>query len=389
MKHRSIGLLAAGHLFTDINQGAIPALLPLFISEHGLSYAAAAGIVFAASITSSIMQPLLGYYADCTERNWLMPVGVLVAGLGVALAGILPSYPLILASVALSGLGVAAFHPYAASLANSMSENKKAMGMSYFAVGGNAGFALGPILATAVLFFWGLKGTLALITLPAIMAVILFREFKGKTCQATVNKHTRNTAGYLQDQWFPFLRLTGAVTFRSVMFYGLNTFLPLYWINVLHQSKEVGSSALSLLFASGVAGTLIGGKLADKYGFRFVVISGFSLLIPVLYIFNFVTNPYLAAALLIPMGLSLFAPFSPMIVLGQKYLPNRVGLASGITLGLAVSIGGLAAPALGWAADIYGLKWALFVLAFLPVLATLLSLSLPSDKISKDCPSCN
>lgn len=130
MKFRKVGLLSLGHLFTDINQGAIPALLPFFIIEYHLSYAAAASVVFAANIASSLIQPLFGILTDRMSRPWLMPVGILLAGAGIGFSGWTDSYSLILVMVAISGIGVAAFHPEAAKMANRLSQHSQATGLS-------------------------------------------------------------------------------------------------------------------------------------------------------------------------------------------------------------------------------------------------------------------
>ena len=174
--------------------------------------------------------------------------------------------------------------------------------------------------------------------------------------------------------------LSATVLFRSVIAYGLNTFLPLFWINVLHQSKAAGASALTVLFASGVAGNLLGGRMADRFGYRVAVLVEFALL-TVFFPFLVLTDSAAwAMLLLVPIGLTLFAPVAPMVVLGQTYLPNRVGLASGVTLGLALSFGGMVTPLLGWIADNHGLKTAVSVVAFLPVVCVLLALTLPEPK---------
>lgn len=146
---------------------------------------------------------------------------------------------------------------------------------------------------------------------------------------------------------------------------------------MLLQSHTAGSSALTVLFSIGVIGTFFGGRWADRYGYLKVIRTGYLLLIPVLLLFVSTEEPTLAMALLIPIGLSLFAPYSPTVVLGQKYLPRRMGFASGITLGLAVSVGGIAAPGLGWLADQYGLAFSFTILTVLPVIAALASYSLP------------
>lgn len=381
MRYRSIMLLSAGHLFTDINQGAIPALLPFFIAEYHLSYAAAASIVFAANIASSVVQPVFGFYSDRMAKVWLMPVGILIAGLGFAVTGVAGSLPLILAAVAISGCGVAAFHPDAARLANRLAENKKALAMSIFAVGGNAGFALGPLLATGAMLTWGLQGTLIFAVSPLIVAAFLYFQFRDMSLPQPLKAAVGELAAdQPKDQWPAFLRLSGVVVSRSVLFFGFNTFIPIYWINVLHQSSVAGGSALSLLFSLGIFSTLLGGRLADRFGYRNTIMAGFGLLLPLIAIFTHIHDTFWATAMLIPISLGLFGIYGPLMASGQSFLPNRVGFASGVTIGLAVTIGGVAAPILGWLADMYGIQTALQCLIVIPVFAMAMTATLPADK---------
>ncbi|NPV92689.1 MAG: MFS transporter [Firmicutes bacterium] len=385
MKHRYVWLLSAGHMFTDLNQGALPAILPFLILESNMNYGAAAGLVFAANFASSIVQPLFGHFADKISKPWLMPVGVLMAGLGLAAVGFLSNYWFLFAAVTISGIGIAAFHPEAARMANRVSGEKKGTGISIFSVGGNAGFALGPVISTTALLLCGLKGTLVLIVPAAVMAAALALQAKKLQEFQVLTKSQGNTDSSVNtaDEWGPFSRLTVVVFCRSAIFYGLNTFLPLYWINVFQQSKAVSGTALTILFTVGAIGTLFGGRIADRFGYIKVIRVGFALLLPLLLFFTKIDNVALATLLLIPIGLSLFAPFSPMIVLGQKYLPNRIGLASGVTLGLAVSVGGITTPILGWFADHYGLLQAMNLITYVPVLAIIMALTLtiPGGKV--------
>ena len=156
---RGIGVLACGHACVDMAQGAVPALLPFLIHHRGYSYAAAAALVLAMTITSSLIQPVFGHYADRRSLPWLLPGGVLVAGIGISLSGLMSSYPLTFAAVALAGVGVGAYHPEAARYANYVSGSRRASGMSLFSVGGNLGFALGPVLVTPIVLLFGLSGT--------------------------------------------------------------------------------------------------------------------------------------------------------------------------------------------------------------------------------------
>jgi len=381
VKYRFVSLLSLGHLVTDMTQSVIPVLLPSLIAEHHLTYAAAAGIVFAMTVVSSLVQPLFGHFADRISRPWFLPVGVLLSGLGIAVTGVVPSYRLILLAVAVSGLGVAAYHPEGGRLVNYVAGEKKATAMSIFGVGGQIGFAIGPLITTAILLSLNLKGTL-LLALPSILIGIFltFRISQFSAYVKAATKRSDSTQEIVQDEWGPFLRLSGVVFCRSIIFYGLNTFLPLYWINVLHQSKAAGGTTLTILFTAGVIGNLLGGRLSDHFGYRGVVWGGFSVVMILLPVFVSTNNVLLATLLLVAIGLIHYATYSPIVVMGQRYLPNHVGLASGVTFGLAVTIGGVTAPLLGLIADHHGIRTALWVVAFLPILATGLSLTLPHPK---------
>ena len=382
MNYRIVSLLSLGHLVTDINQGAVPVLLPFLIAAHDLSFTAAAGIVFAVNVSSTIVQPLFGHAADRFSKPWLMPLGLILAGLGLALTGIAPSYLLIILASIACGIGIAAYHPEGARLVNFVAGEKKATAMSIFGVGGTAGFAIGPLFMTAVLLNMGLRGTLILIVPVTVMAIVLFyhlSEFSSadrlKTQTATVE-----TAETLEDQWAPFARLTIVIIGRSIIFYGLNTFIPLYWIYVLHQSKAAGGTALTIWAGSAVIGNLIGGRLADRLGHRKIILSALCILIPLLPALIWTSTVFWATLLLVPIGAALAASYSPAVITGQRYLPNHIGFSSGITLGVAVAIGGIAAPVLGKIADIHGIWWSLAAIAFLPVLSAGMALTLTQPK---------
>ena len=382
MHGRIVTLLSLGHMVTDINQGVVPALLPFFIATHSLSYTAAAGIVLASTISSTVIQPLFGHFADRMSKPWLLPFGLMLAGGGMALTGIAPGYWWIVAAALVSGIGVAAYHPEAARLVNRAAGPKKAMAMSIFGVGGTLGFAIGPLLGTAVLLNLGLAGTLVLLAPVSLLAVAVATYlpwFAGLESRARASDAARKGPP-LQDMWGPFGRLTTVVIGRSILFYALNTFIPLYWINVLNQSKVAGGTALTVFAAAGVIGNLIGGKLADRFGYRRVMRLSFILMIPFMPLLVYTTVPIAAMLVLVPIGFAMSAAYSPIIVTGQRYLPNRVGFSAGITIGVAVAIGGVATPVLGRVADLHGIWMALAVLTVLPVFNLLMSYTLPKPK---------
>ncbi len=380
MKKQPMALLVLAHAAADTSQGAIPAMLPFFIAEHHISYAAAASFVFAVNLVSTLSQPLFGHIVDRQSRPWLIPLSMLVVGLGVSLLGVAPSYRLGLAGLMAAGLAVAVFHPEGARLMNFLAGESKATAMSLFGIGGQLGFAVGPLVATGAMLLWGLKGTVCLFIPAAVVAVLLMMklpklsegyERKGKVEQ----KHGPGGGG--DDAWFAFSCLSVGLLVRSVIFYGFSTFLPLFWIFVLHQSKAAGGAAVSVLFASAIAGNFLGGRIAERVGYLKISIGSFAILTVISPLLLFAGGPVQTMLLLVPIGALMAAPFGPLVALGQGYLPNRVGLASGITLGLAFSFGGLTTPLLGWIADHYGLRMTIGLVSFLPIVCLATVLMLP------------
>ncbi|MDQ6842335.1 MAG: MFS transporter, partial [Actinomycetota bacterium] len=231
---RAMAALSLGHLFTDVSQGSVPALLPFLIARDHINYAAAAALILAATIASSVIQPLFGHLSDRLSLPWLMPLGPALGGLGIALVGVMPSYPLIFAAVVLSGIGVAAFHPEGSRFANYVSGARRASGMSLFSVGGNLGYAVGPILMTPLVLAFGLHGTVFILIPTGAAALLLTRELPRLR-----GFRTDIVAGRVQppDQpaaWRAFSLLATVIALRSFVYFGLVTFIPLYYVRVLH-----------------------------------------------------------------------------------------------------------------------------------------------------------
>jgi len=378
--------LSAGHLFTDIAQGSIPALLPFLIAQDHLNYAAASALVLAATVSSSIIQPAFGHISDRHSLPWLMPLGPALGGLGVALAGLAPTYPLTFAAVVLSGIGVAAFHPEGSRFANYVSGARRASGMSLFSVGGNVGFALGPVLVTPLLVLFGLHGTVFVLVPTLLMAVVLIHELPRLKRFRTDVVGGRVQRGDEPEAWGPFALLASVIALRSFVYFGLVTFIPLYYVGVLHTSKAAGNAALSAMLLGGAAGTLVGGPLADRFGRRTVLIGSLSLLPPLVVGF-LLSGPVLAVVFATLAGAATIATFAVTIVMGQEYLPGRLGVAAGVTIGLSIGLGGVGAPLLGVLGDAHGLAAVFETIAVLPVLALGLTLALPTRAPSPSRPA--
>jgi FSR family fosmidomycin resistance protein-like MFS transporter len=354
----------------DVYQGAVAALVPFFVSERSYTYAAASGIVLAASLLSSVMQPLFGALTDRRAMPWLLPVSTLVGGAGVALAGVGGSYAVTLVAVAASGVGVAAYHPEAARVARRASRGSHTA-MGWFSLGGNLGFATAPLLVSAVVATGGLRAS-PLLVVPALAgAALCLAALRGIGASAAASAAARGDQDPGVDDWRSFGKLSGAVVCRSIVFVGLSAFVSLYVQQRVGGGQGAGTAALFVLYIGGAVGTVAGGRLATRYG-RIPVVQ-WSYALTVLAVAGVVLVPgppvYVFIALT---SAGLYVPFSLHITLGQDYLPTRVGTAAGVTLGLTVSIGGLASPLIGALADAASLQAALAPLIALPAVGWLL-----------------
>jgi|SRR5579872_546979 len=381
---RSIAVLSIGHFCNDINQGMVPALLPFLLIHKGLNYEGLAALVFAFNLSSAVVQPLFGHFADRRPMAWLMPAGVFTAGLGVALSGLAPNYATMFALLLLSGIGVAAFHPEGSRLANLVSGGKRASGMSLFVVGGNLGFALGPIVVTALLAHFGLIGTLPTIVAGIFAAVMLAVELpKMARFRVAHAKRVASVDTPQADAWWPFVRLTVFLTVRAFAVFGMTTFVPLYEMKVHGLTATAAGTMLSVLLAGSAAGTLASGWLADRFGRRAVLTTAMAVVVVLLPFFMAATNMVTAGLLAVLIGAALYGSMTAAVVLGQEYLPSRIATASGMTLGLTISLGGLGVPVLGAIGDVYGLTAVMTTIVGLVFVAGLLTVTLPAPHAAR------
>ncbi|MEU5950896.1 MFS transporter [Streptomyces sp. NPDC047525] len=376
-RNTPITLLSAGHACVDVYQGAVASLVPFFVAERAYSYAAVSGIVLAASLLSSVAQPVFGVLTDRWAMPWLLPVSTLLGGVGIALSGVSGSYALTLVFVAVSGVGVAAYHPESARVARLASRGSH-RGMGWFSLGGNIGFAVAPLMVAAVVATGGLRLT-PLLVLPALVgAVLCLPVLRAMERQKAAGTGTEVPAG--DDDKASFVKLSLAVVCRSIVFIGLSTFLSLYAKERMGGSTVAGTAALFVLYLGGAVGSVLGGALADRWDR--VTVARWSYLLSVGWVAGVVFVPGPAFYLFVALtSAGLYVPFSLQVTLGQDYLPSRIGTASGITLGLTVSIGGLASPLIGSIADATSLKTALAPLVLMPALSWLLFRTLPEPTV--------
>jgi FSR family fosmidomycin resistance protein-like MFS transporter len=291
----------------------------------------------------------------------------------VAGAAVSPAYPLVLLLVLAGGVGVAAFHPEGAKFAFYASGRKRASGMAYFNTGGNAGYALGAF-ATGQLVVWlGLVGGLV------AMVPVLLASF-GLARLVPLLSQLEPELGGAEDQRSDdrgAMTLLGIViALRSVSWFTLLAFVPL-WIVSLGHSKAEGNRLLFVMLLAGAAGTLLLGPVADRIGLRPTLVVTQALITPLVLVFVYVGGIPGAIALML-VGVCVVGTFGVTMVLSQLYLPRHVGMASGLAIGLAMGIGGVAAVVLGAVADAIDLKTALTISAVAPALGVIVCLRLPA-----------
>jgi FSR family fosmidomycin resistance protein-like MFS transporter len=366
-------LLSTGHAATDFAGGVLPALLPFLHEKFDLSYTLSAVLILASAISSSVIQPLFGLWSDRRGALWLLPTGVALAGVGMALAADAPSYWLIVVLVCVSGIGTAAYHPEGSKFAAYVSGERKATGMAYFSIGGNLGYALGPVAATAVAAWFGLRGEL-LVVLPCLAVaaalVVLLPYLRGFAPEAHA---ARREAG--ENRLGAMGVLVSMIAFRSLAWFGLITFVPLWDVAQGHSKSYGGRELAVMLFAGGV-GTLALGPIADRVGSRTVLIATQALVGP-LVLANIWAGGVAGTVALALTAACVVGTFGVTMVMSQEYLPRNIGMASGLTIGLSIGLGGVAAVILGAIADNVSLCTALYVVAAAPVAGLLLASGLP------------
>jgi FSR family fosmidomycin resistance protein-like MFS transporter len=367
--------LSSGHFAVDFASGSVPALIPFLASRFDLSYALSALLLLAATISSSLVQPLFGLWSDRRGALWLIPGGILLAAVGVGGAAVSPAYPLVVVLVFAGGLGVAAFHPEGAKFAAYASGRKRASGMSYFNIGGNTGYALGAFVTGELVVWLGLVGGLLAMAPVLAASVALVRLLPGLAGLAR-ERASVTDAAHGEDRRRAMTLLGAVIALRSVTWFTLLAFVPL-WIVSKGHSKADGGRVLFLMLLAGALGTLLLGPVADRFGLRRTLVVTQAALAPLVLVFVFVGGvPGLVALMLV--GVCVVGTFGVTMVLSQLYLPRHVGMASGLSVGLAMGVGGVAAVVLGAVADTIDLQTALVISAAAPVVGVFFCLRLPS-----------
>ena len=359
--------------------------MPYFIAHYGLSYQEAATLIFANVIVASVLQPAFGYFSDRVSKPWFIPLGTLMAGGTIVWIAFSTTYWSLFLAAMVCGVASSIFHPEGALMVNRVAGKEMGKAMGTFSVGGNLGFAIGPAAAGLCAYVLDIHWLLIFgIVNVLLAAIILYKMPAALQVAARQQKEEEKQKVIRTNRWGAFSKLAVCITGRSIAFELCNTFIPLYWIHVLGSDGNSGANALTVLFTIGAILTYSGGLLADRLSMRQVIHMAFVVMVPAMYFLFQTTNLYWGWILLLPVAVSIFMPYSPMVVLGQTYLAKNVGFASGVTLGLSTTLGGVIAPIVGWAADQWGLTTALQILWVTAMVSAVVSFTLPNPEMATE-----
>jgi FSR family fosmidomycin resistance protein-like MFS transporter len=368
-------ILSLGHLATDIYQGALPTILPFLKENLSLSYTMTGVILMAANFTSSLIQPLLGFISDKQEKAILLPVGCLCAGIGFSLLSLPSSYAFILVLVIIGGFGVASYHPEGYKTAHFFTGEKRVTGMAIFSVGGNFGFALGPIISIYIITYMGFS-SLPVMIVPSLIftAIILFFWRDISLAEIRTGKAEGNDVSYERPKgiYTSLLIIIAVVIMRSWTQMGLMTYIPFYYINYLKGDPLYAGKLVFVFLLGGVFGTLGGAPLADKWGHKlYLTLSMFltTLVLPLIFIIKGDMLFFILGLL----GMISISSFSVTIVMAQQLLPKNLGIASGLMVGFGIGAGGLCVTLLGLIADHFSVPVALKSIMIIPFIGFMLS----------------
>jgi FSR family fosmidomycin resistance protein-like MFS transporter len=377
VRNRALSTLMFGHFSNDLFAGVLPILFPAFKDEFHVSNAQLGFVTLAYAGMASLCQPLFGHLADRRDRRWYVPVALLWSGIFVSLYGFAGRFNLLIAVAALAGLGSGAFHPLGATnAAKVVSERTKNTALSLYTVAGTIGWAIGPLIAVALLAIFGLKGTGVFFAWGVIAASLLYWQLASvQLARKSIPTSPAAATSTVTANYSVLVRVVLVVMLRSWVFLSLIQYVPT-WFNELGYSKAFYGALTTMMILGGAVGTLIGGSLADRIGGRVILIGSLSLSVPALMLFAGFPG-YISLLTGALFGLLSDSSLSVTLVAAQRLWPGRTGIASGMILGLGFVTGGIGVPVSGRLADSIGFQQAFMVISLLGIVAALVATTIP------------
>lgn len=379
--------ISFSHLLNDTIQSLIPSIYPLVKESLTLSFLQLGLITLSFQLTSSILQPVVGFYTDRYPRPYSLVFGMSVSLLGLLALAWASSFAMVLLAVALVGMGSAVFHPEASRVAYLASGGKRGFAQSFFQVGGNAGSAIGPLLAALIVVPYG-QSNIVWFSVAAMAAILVlyqvgnwYKERRASVVAKKPSVHLDNSLTLTSSQLTLSLGILLLLIFSKYFYMAsMTSFFTFYLIHKFQLSVQAAQFHLFIFLFAIAAGTLIGGPVGDRFGRKFVIwisilgAAPFTLLLP--YV-----NLFWTTVCSVCIGIILASAFSAILVYAQELLPNKVGMISGLFFGFAFGMAGVASALLGWLADKSSLTYVYQVCSYLPLIG-LATAFLPQQKKS-------
>ena len=385
-KYGKIGVLSLAHMLNDLYSNYLPQLLPFLVAINtDFTATRAAILVSSFTITSSLVQPLFGFFLDYQGKRWLVHFGTLWMAVLLSLTGLVHNYILLVTLAALAGLGTAAFHPQASTMVNILSGDLKAVLLSIFVAFGNFGFALGPLLLVPLFQTYGLHATIVTV-IPGIIVAILLLFFAPKDNILVGRKASLSEVMFsLKAASRELTSIIGVIAIRSLAYTSMLTLLPLYFKSE-NMSNIAASHLVTIMLAAGAIGGITGGFISDYYGRKLLIVGSLVIATPLFFGFLF-TKGIISTVFLALAGAALLSSFSVTVIAAQEAIPNNKALAAGLTMGFAGGLGGFIAIYIGRIADVWGISTALTIVFLLPLISGLIALFMknhPAARITRE-----
>ena len=367
--------ISFSHMLNDTMQSLIPSTYPLLKKSLHLDFSQLGMVTFCFQLTASLLQPFVGLYTDRKPKPYSLAAGMCFSGTGLALLSRADSFPLVLISVALVGIGSSIFHPEASRLAYLASGGRRGMAQSIFQLGGNAGAALGPLLAAQIIAPFG-QSRIIWFCLAALLAIIVLirtgawyqRNLALRTTPSRSPAAPAHTLPVSRSRVIAALLILLVLIFSKYFYMAsMSSYYTFFLIDKFHVSVQTSQMLLFLFLFAVASGTLIGGPVGDRIGRKYVIwvsilgVAPFTLLLPY-------ANLFWTGVLSVVIGLVLSSAFSAILVYAQELVPGKVGLIAGLFFGLAFGMGGIGAAVLGRLADHTSIRHVFNLCAFLPLL---------------------
>jgi FSR family fosmidomycin resistance protein-like MFS transporter len=375
--------LSFSHLLNDMIQSLLPAVYPLIKADYQLSFAQIGVITLTYQLAASLLQPFVGYFTDKKPLPYSLPCGMLSTLTGLITLAYATSFSILLAGAAMIGIGSAIFHPESSRMARSAAGGRHGFAQSFFQIGGNAGSAIGPLLAAFIILPYG-QSNMAWFSLAAFIAIVVLSMVsawykRSHLSNRRASKKAAPQAIYTRREIIVSITVLLVLIFSKYFYLSsLTSYYTFYLINKFQISVQNAQLLLFLFLAAVAVGTFFGGPIGDRVGRKAVIWVSILGVLPFTLIMPH-ANLLWTAILSVIIGLIISSAFSAIIVYAQELIPGHTGMVAGLFFGFAFGMGGLGAAIFGNLADLYGIDFVYAIASYLPALG-ILTIFLPDQR---------